>query len=464
MAKDSVVYTCETCGHENPKWLGQCPSCGGWNTLVTGVPPRAGTVAPAASVVAAVPMSQVGANEAAAVATGVEEFDRAFGGGLVPGSVTLLSGEPGVGKSTLLLQVAATAAQHRRVLYLSGEESVEQLRRRAGRIGAVPDELWVAAIAEIGEVVAHVDAAEPEIVVVDSIQTLRAPGSESAPGSVAQVRACTQGLVTLAKSRGVAVIVVGHVTKDGAVAGPRTLEHLVDTVASVTGESNDQLRVLRTTKHRFGSTQELGVFEMTSEGLLGVPDASGRFLSDRRLGAAGSVVASVVEGNRTLLVEVQALVVPSAGAPRRSARGIESARLAQLLAVLERFARIPTASSDVYVSVVGGLRVNEPAIDLAVVLAVASNLLEAPLPADLVAWGEVGLGGELRQVSRADQRLAEAARLGFARALVPEATLLSQGATSLQMSGVRSVVEALQHSSMLPGRPESPGDSTIALM
>jgi DNA repair protein RadA/Sms len=368
-----------------------------------------------------IPIADVDPTEFSPQPTGVPELDRVLGGGLVPGSVTLLGGEPGIGKSTVLLQAAAeVAASGRDVLYISGEESPQQIRLRAERLGALHPRLWLAAETVIPQVVGAIDHVRPSLVVVDSIQTLLNPDLTSAPGSVAQVRECSHRLVQEAKRRGCAVVLVGHVTKDGALAGPRVLEHLVDTVLAFEGDRHHALRLLRVVKHRFGSTQELGLFEMTETGLQGVPDPSRLFLADRRIQVPGSSVVPTLEGNRPLLVELQALVAPSfLPSPRRSAQGLDNGRLAMLLGVLEKRAGVATNTLDVYALAVGGVKIAEPGADLALALAVVSSLTGIALPADLVAVGEVGLGGELRQVAHTPRRLSEAARLGFTRAVLP---------------------------------------------
>ena len=426
MAKKAakIVFACRECGHNSPKWLGKCPACGAWNSFAEEI--DADSIRPsrrAALNEASKParLSEVRALERSRVPTGINELDRVLGGGLVPGSVTLLGGEPGIGKSTVLLQAAAeVAASGRTVLYITGEESPQQVRLRAERLGALHPLLYLAAESSVPNVVRSIDGVGPELVVVDSIQTLSVPELASAPGSVAQVRECSHRLVQEAKQRGCAVVLVGHVTKEGNLAGPRVLEHLVDTVLAFEGDRHHALRLLRVVKHRFGSTQELGLFEMTEHGLVGVPDPSGLFLADRRVGVPGSVVVPTMEGARPLLVELQALAATShLPSPRRSAQGVEQGRLSLVLAVLERRVQLPVANLDVYALAVGGVRVNEPGADLALGLAVASALRGRPAPPDLVACGEVGLGGELRQVAHTPRRLAEAARLGFKRAMVP---------------------------------------------
>jgi DNA repair protein RadA/Sms len=399
------------------------------------------------------PITQVDSTVSHPRPTGIAELDRVLGGGLVPGSVTLLGGEPGIGKSTLLLQLLA--AQTGRCLYVSGEESVQQIRLRAERVGAVRADLWLHAETSLPLVLQAIESVGPELVVIDSVQTLADPDLSSTPGSVTQVRECAHRLVQEAKRRGVTVVLVGHVTKDGSLAGPRVLEHVVDTVLSFEGERHHALRLLRAVKHRFGPTDELGLFEMVGDGLQGVPDPSQLFLADRRAGVAGSVVVPTLEGQRPLLVEVQALVVTSPlPQPRRSAQGFDQGRLALLLAVLERRVGVGFAQADVYASVLGGVRLNDPGADLAICLAAASARLDRPLPTGLVVCGEVGLGGELRQVAQTPRRLAEAARLGFERAIVPASA--PNGVTGMRLERVETLHEALRLSGIL--QPRGVGD------
>jgi DNA repair protein RadA/Sms len=389
-----------------------------------------------------VPICDLDAAVGRPVPTGIGELDRVLGGGLVPGSVTLVGGEPGIGKSTLLLQaVASLASAGARCLLVCAEESAQQVRRRAERLGAAVPGVWLVAETDLPAIRAAAEQVEPDVMVVDSIQTVWDPEAETAPGSITQVRTCAHALAALAKATDTAVLLVGHVTKDGALAGPRVLEHLVDTVLTFDGERHHALRLLRSVKHRFGSTGELGLFEMGENGLAGVPDPSGLFLGDRRKGTPGSAVLPAMEGYRPLLVEVQALVTSSPlPAPRRSASGFDGARLSLLLAVLQRRADLGFGTLDVYVSVVGGVRLAEPGADLAVCLALASATLGRPLPHDLVAVGEVGLGGEIRQVAHTPRRLAEAARLGFSRALVPASAPSADGLRTLP---VATLVEAI---------------------
>ena len=427
MARLRTVYVCSDCGAQHPKWNGQCATCGAWNTLVEDVvgndaPPVSKTVAVNRSLNATsdpLPIMNVAHTAASAMPTGISEFDRVLDGGLVPGSVTLVSGEPGIGKSTLLLQLVG--AWSHTSLYVSAEESAQQVRLRAERIGVTGDDTYLVSAMSLGDIIAAIDKVKPSLVVVDSVQTIADESVESAPGSVTQVRECAFRLVQEAKARNVAVILVGHVTKDGNIAGPRLLEHVVDTVVSFEGDRLHPLRMVRAIKHRFGTTNELGLFEMTDRGLVGVPDASNMLLADRQHGVAGSVVVPTIDGQRPLLVEVQALTtkVTTGVTPRRSAQGVESSRLAMLLAVLERRAKIPFASLEVYASVVGGVRLNDPGSDLAICLALASAALDTPVHSDMVALGEVGLGGELRHVTHLERRVIEAERMGFRQVLIP---------------------------------------------
>jgi DNA repair protein RadA/Sms len=423
MAKLRTVHRCTECGASHPKWAGRCPSCSAWNSLVEEVEETraASTLASIAGAAPAVPITEVDATDGTPVATGIGELDRVLGGGLVPGSVTVLGGEPGIGKSTLLLDVAARRASlGASVLYVTGEESPAQVRGRAERLGALRPNLYLQAETVLPGVLATIESLRPELVVVDSIQTMSDPDIGSAPGSVVQVRECAHRLVREAKERGTTVVLVGHVTKEGGLAGPRLLEHVVDTVLSFEGERHHALRLLRAVKHRFGATTELGLFEMLEDGLAAVADPSGLFLADRRKGVPGSAVVPLVEGQRPLLVEVQALVAKSdLPNPRRSAQGLDHARLGMLLAVLAQRVGFNAGGGDVYVSTVGGVRLGEHGADLAVCLALVSAITRRPVPDDLVACGEVGLGGELRQASQIQRRLAEAARLGFTRAIVP---------------------------------------------
>ena len=426
MARSRSVYACTECGAQSPRWLGRCPSCGSWSTLVEepagGGAPAEDLLESSRSGAAAVRLAEVRGEEAPRFASGIAELDRVLGGGLVPGAVLLLAGEPGVGKSTLALQLAAEVrGTGRSVLYVCGEESPEQVRLRAERLPGDPGDVLVLAETRVEAIGAAWREAKPSLVVIDSVQTVRTERVESAPGSVAQVRECAALLSAAAKSSGAALVLVGHVTKEGAIAGPRVLEHLVDVVLTFEGDRTHAVRTLRAAKNRFGSTQEVGVFSMTGSGLDGVDNPSELFLAERRPGVPGSCIVPLLEGTRPMLLEVQALVAPAGyGTARRTCLGIDDGRVALLLAVLDRRAGIDLLSCDVYVNVTGGVRVAEPGADLGVALAIASSRLDLPLPDDAAACGEIGLGGEVRRVSRLDLRLREAARLGFGRVLLPE--------------------------------------------
>lgn len=444
MSKLRLVYRCSECATNYPQWAGRCPSCEAWNSMVEdveGPEPDLAKLISASPAAAPMPIAEVDTLVGGPRSTGIDELDRVLGGGLVPGSVSLLGGEPGIGKSTLLLQLAA--AWPTRTLYVSAEESAQQVRLRAERLGAVGPNLWLLAETSLPHVVAALDTVQPHLVIIDSIQSVADPDLGSAPGSVVQVRGCTHRLVAEAKARAVPMVLVGHVTKDGGLAGPRVLEHIVDTVLSFEGDRHHALRLLRAVKHRFGSTNELGVFEMVERGLVGVPDASSLFLTDRRTGVAGSAVTPTLEGHRPLLVEVQALTnkVNPGVPPRRSAQGLDPGRLALLLAVLERRARLPMGQHEVFASAVGGVRLTEPGSDLPMCLAIVSALADHPLPSDLISFGEVGLAGELRQVAHASRRLAEAARLGFSRAIVPANS--ANGVDGISLIRVATLTEAL---------------------
>lgn len=443
MAKTRTVHRCSACGWETPKWSGRCDGCGEWNSLVEELesPATRDPVGPPTSTPARI--ADVADLGAASTPTGLPEVDRVLGGGLVPGSVTLVGGEPGIGKSTLLLQlVGAAVAAGSTGLYVSGEESAGQVKARAARLGAVRDDLWLVAETALPHILDHLETVGPQLVVIDSIQTLHDPALSSAAGSVAQVRECANRLVAHAKRHGVTVILVGHVTKDGTLAGPRVLEHVVDTVLEFDGDRHHGLRLLRAAKHRFGATSEVGLLQMDEHGLSAVEDPSGLFLADRVTGVSGSAVVPTVDGNRPLLVEVQALVAASnLSNPRRSAQGLDGGRLAMLLAVLERRCGLSVSSNDVYALAVGGARVHDPGADAALALAVASSLGGEPIGDDVVAVGEVGLGGELRQVGHLDRRLTETARLGFRRAIVPRGVMPAvDGLEILQAPTLRAAV------------------------
>ncbi|MCX7620271.1 MAG: DNA repair protein RadA [Acidimicrobiales bacterium] len=443
MPKPKAFFRCSSCGSVAPRWEGRCYRCGNWNTLVEELPAcvlgraqNAGSERPCR-------IGEVDEAASRVLSTGVTEADHVLGGGLVPGSVTLLGGEPGIGKSTLVLQILASiASQGATALYVSAEESQQQVRARAQRLGVLDDRLWVVAEHRVEAIVAHLSTVEPRVLVIDSIQTIQDLSIAAAAGSASQVRECTLRLVGEAKARQLAIVLVGHVTKDGALAGPRLLEHLVDTVLTFDGDRYHTLRFLRAVKHRFGATNEVGMFEMTERGLVPVADPSRLFLADRRPDAAGSIVVPTVDGHRSLLVEVQALAAPTRSQlARRIVQGLDGGRFPMVIAVLQQHAGVRLHDCDVYASAVGGVRVTEPAADLAVALATASAALNQPLAADLVAFGEVGLTGEVRQVTHYERRLAEARRLGFTRAIVPPSS--PPGAPGIEIIRVHSVNEAI---------------------
>lgn len=446
MAKLKTVYTCTECGATSPKWQGQCPGCNDWNTLVETVAEKAATnsrfesLAPTARLQN---LSEIEAREAERIPTGIGEFDRALGGGLVAGGVVLIGGDPGIGKSTLLLQALAHLSTEHRVLYVSGEESGEQVALRARRLGLESRCLPLMAEINLERILATLQAEKPVVAVIDSIQTLWSDQLSSAPGSVAQVRECAAQLTRLAKQLGITVILVGHVTKEGALAGPRVLEHIVDTVLYFEGDTHSSFRLVRAFKNRFGAVNELGVFAMTETGLKGVSNPSALFLSQHAQDVPGSCVMVTQEGTRPLLVEIQALVDTAHGNPRRLTVGLEAQRLAMLLAVLHRHAGIVCFDQDVFVNAVGGVKITEPAADLAVLLSIASSLKNKPLPSKLIVFGEVGLAGEIRPAPRGQERLKEAAKLGFTRALIPEANRPKQAIAGMEVIAVRRVEEAV---------------------
>ena len=424
--RDRPAYRCAECGHTPPRWVGRCPECQTWGSVAevgaapVGLRPLTAAVTAGAVTTPARPIAEIDVEAARARPTGVGELDRVLGGGLVPGAVLLLAGEPGVGKSTLLLEVARHYAAGGTALVVTGEESAAQVRLRAERTGALHPRLYLAAETDLAALLGHVETVDPGLLVVDSVQTIASPAAEGSAGGVTQVRAVAAALIAAAKSRNMATVLVGHVTKDGAIAGPRVLEHLVDVVLQFEGDRHSTLRLVRATKNRFGPADEVGCFELTDGGIEGLPDPSGLFLSRRTEPVPGTCVTVTLEGRRPLLAEVQALVARSTLAtPRRAVSGLDSARVAMVLAVLERRGRVRLGADDVFSATVGGVRVTEPAADLALALAVASAARDAPIPPSTVVLGEVGLSGEVRRVGAVGRRLAEAARLGFTNALVP---------------------------------------------
>ncbi|MEV0619698.1 DNA repair protein RadA [Nonomuraea sp. NPDC050404] len=432
-------YRCAECGWRTTKWVGRCGECQAWGTVdEDGARAGVNVVQAGATSAPALPIGQVKAEVATARTTGVSELDRVLGGGLVPGAVVLLAGEPGIGKSTLLLEAAARIAERATVLYVTGEESAAQVRLRADRIGAIQDQLYLAAETELSALVTHVEKVQPQLLVVDSVQTIGSAQATGVPGGVTQVREVAANLVRLAKERNMATVLVGHVTKEGSIAGPRTLEHLVDVVLNFEGDRHSRLRMVRAIKNRFGPTDEIGCFDLHERGIEGITDPSGLFVSRRSEPVPGTCVTVTVEGTRPLPAEVQALVARTdAQQPRRTSSGLDTYRVQMVLAVLERRLNARLGGCDVFTATVGGIKLADPAVDLSVMLAVASAAGDKPLPPGLVALGEVGLAGELRPVKDVRRRLTEAARLGFKRALVPAGSLEEGGR---RRGGQRSLV------------------------
>ncbi|WP_108672043.1 DNA repair protein RadA [Peribacillus acanthi] len=455
MVKKKTKFICQSCGYESPKWMGKCPGCGDWNKMVEETevikPARRGAFAHSETgklgvKQKATPITAIETSQEPRMHTDLKELNRALGGGIVNGSLVLIGGDPGIGKSTLLLQVSAQMAQKQhRVLYISGEESVKQTKLRADRLGTVSDHLYVYSETDMDFIEQAITDVEPRLVIIDSIQTVFQPEVTSAPGSVSQVRECTATLMRIAKTRGIAIFIVGHVTKEGAIAGPRLLEHMVDTVLYFEGERHHTYRILRAVKNRFGSTNEMGIFEMKENGLEEVENPSEIFLEERSKGASGSTVVASMEGTRPVLVEIQALISPTSfGNPRRMATGIDHNRVPLLMAVLEKRVGLLLQNQDAYLKVAGGVKLDEPAIDLAIAVSIASSFRDKPTRTTDCIIGEVGLTGEVRRVSRIEQRVQEAAKLGFERVILPANNLggwtVPKG---VELVGVSTVAEAL---------------------
>ena len=450
MAKARSVFFCTSCGNETPKWMGRCPGCGAFNTMEEHIEKP---LSPGKSKAASIGISkkpqkirEVASDSETRFSTGMGELDRVLGGGAVAGSLVLVGGAPGIGKSTLLLQICNSLCKGRRVLYVSGEESERQLKLRAERLGVFPDELYILSETRLSDVTDASDNMKPDILIVDSIQTLYNEENDSSPGSVSQVKDCTMAMMQLSKSQGITVFVVGHINKDGNIAGPKVLEHMVDCVLYFEGDPNTSYRLLRAAKNRFGSTNEIGVFEMMDKGLIEVPNPSQMLLDGRPKGTPGTCVACVMEGTRPILAEVQALVAQTTfNVPRRTSDGFDFNRAVLLMAVAEKRAGLKLSMFDAYINVIGGLSLNEPGADLPVVLAIASSYRDTPIPDDLVAFGEIGLTGEIRSVSHLSQRLSEAARLGFKKCMIPrggsENVEIPQGLLVYKVRNIREAIE-----------------------
>ena len=450
MAKTKTVFYCTSCGNESPKWQGRCSACGAWNTMEEHIEKPSPIVRSKSASVGnsrqAKSIDQIDTDSEIRFCTGLNELDRVLGGGAVEGSLVLVGGAPGIGKSTLLLQICSCLCADKKVLYVSGEESERQLKMRAQRLQVAPDNLYVLSETRLSDIIESVDTVSPDVLIVDSIQTIYQEENDSAPGSVSQVKDCTMSLMQLSKTNDITVFVVGHINKDGAIAGPKVLEHMVDCVLYFEGDSNTTYRLLRAVKNRFGSTNEIGVFEMADKGLVEVPNPSQMLLQGRPEESSGTCVACVMEGSRPILAEVQALVAKTTfNVPRRTSDGFDFNRAVLLLAVMEKRIGLKLSAFDAYINVIGGLRLDEPAADLPVALAVASSYMDTSIPDDLVAIGEIGLTGEIRNVSNLALRLSEVARLGFKRCIIPynapEKLEIPEGLTVIKVKNLREAIK-----------------------
>jgi len=447
MKRDTIIYQCQACGYVSPKWLGRCPDCGQWNTLVEEPKEHVKRQRISRSFNTPQPITTIQYFKNKRISTGIKEFDRVLGGGIVKGSLILIGGDPGIGKSTLLLQAMNKITEDGKILYVSGEESPEQVKMRAERLKVSSPDLLLQAETCLENILETADQVRPVVIVIDSIQTMYSEDIPSAPGSVGQVRECSQKLMSFAKTSGSSVFIIGHVTKDGSIAGPRVLEHIVDTVIYFEGEKGHSFRILRAIKNRFGSSNEIGVFEMTEEGLKEIENPSEIFLSERPEGATGTVVTASIEGTRPILLEFQALVSPATfGIPRRTSIGVDYNRVNLLIAVLEKKAGVHLLGMDVFVNVVGGLKITEPAADLAIVTALSSSLKDQAIDPHTIVFGEIGLSGEIRAVSQAELRLKEAQKIAFRRAIIPKANAERlRGELSMEIIGVKEINEAMEY-------------------
>jgi DNA repair protein RadA/Sms len=450
MPKQKTIYTCSLCGYQSPKWLGKCPDCDQWNSFYEEVkvsPSRYSALNTETSNSSPTPINEIALNTDNRILTDIKELDRVLGEGLVQGAVVLIGGDPGIGKSTLALQaITKLALKNKSVLYISGEESLKQLRMRAERLGSLPENLFILAETALEKIIQEIRNIKPQIIIIDSVQTVYTSDLESAPGSVSQIRETCAKLINLSKETDTSAFLIGHVTKEGAIAGPRVLEHMVDTVLYFEGDRGHSYRILRAVKNRFGSTDEIGVFEMGQSGLSEVKNPSELFISERPYNSSGSVVVPSIEGTRPILVEIQALVTPtSLSLPRRTAIGLDSNRASILIAVIEKKLGITMYNQDVFLNVAGGVRLSEPGIDLGVITAIVSSKLDQPVPSDTVICGEVGLTGEVRSISQTSVRINEAERLGFTKCILPKKSLKNtQKDQSIKIKGVESISEAME--------------------